>query len=211
VYIADGNNRIRKVTISTGIITTIAGTGTASYSGDNGPATSAELHYPLGVALDASGTFSFLHFLFNFLTSSFCLGNIYIADYFNHCIRKVTVSTGIITTIAGTGTASYSGDDGPATSAGLTYPAGAALDSAGNCSRQHFVYIITLSLSNLLGNVYIADQINNRIRKVTVSTGIITTFAGTGTDGYSGDNGPAASANVNQPAAIALDSAGTQT
>jgi uncharacterized alkaline shock family protein YloU len=211
VYIADSlNHRIRKVTISTGIITTIAGTGTASYSGDNGPATSAELNYPLGVALDASGTFSFLHFLFNFLTSSFCLGNVYIADTYNNRIRKVTASTGIITTIAGTGTTTYSGDNGLATSATLYYPADVALDSAGNCSRQHSVYIITLSLSNLLGNVYIADIYNNRIRKVTASTGIITTIAGTGTTTFSGDNGPATSTGLNYPTGIALDASGTQ-
>ena len=132
MYIADyQNNRIRKVTISTGIITTIAGTGTASYSGDNDQATSAELNYPYGVALDSTSTFSFLHFLFNFLTSSFYLGNVYIADYQNNRIRKVTISTGIITTIAGTGTDGYSGDNGPAASAGLYYPFGVALDAAG--------------------------------------------------------------------------------
>jgi ribosomal protein S11 len=140
VYIADyQNNRIRKVTISTGIITSIAGTGTASYSGDNDQATSAGLNYPYGVALDSTGTFSFLHFLFNFLTSSFYLGNVYIADYFNYRIRKVTISTGIITTIAGTGTDGYSGDNDQATSAQLNWPSGVALDVSGNCSRQHFV------------------------------------------------------------------------
>ena len=106
LYIADtSNNRIRKVTVSTGIITTIAGTGTASYSGDNGAATSATLNGPYGVSVDASG-------------------NVYIGDYSNHRIRKVTVSTGIMTTIAGTGTGSYSGDNGAATSATLNYPEG---------------------------------------------------------------------------------------
>jgi len=113
VYIADfTNNRIRKVTVSTGIITTIAGTGNQNYSGDNGQATSAALNNPTGLALDTAG-------------------NIYIADYDNHRIRKVTVSTGIITTIAGTGSAVYSGDNGPATSATFYYPSGVALDSAG--------------------------------------------------------------------------------
>ncbi len=113
VYISDSfNNRIRKVTISTGIITTIAGSGSGSYSGDNGAATAATLYYPSGVTVDS-------------------LGNIYIADESNQCIRKVTVSTGIITTIAGTGSASYSGDGGQATSATLFYPADVNLDSAG--------------------------------------------------------------------------------
>ena len=135
----------------------------------------------------------------------------YIADTHNQRIRKVTVPTGIITTIAGSGgISSYSGDNGQATSATLYYPADVALDSAGNCSRQHLVYIITLSLSNLLGNVYIADDYNNRIRKVTVSTGIITTIAGTGTTSFSGDNGPATSTGLNYPTGIALDASGTQ-
>ena len=101
------------MTVSTGIITNIAGSSTSgSYSGDNGPATSAGLNEPRGIALDA-------------------LGNLYIADYHNNRIRKVTVSTGIITTVAGTGTYSYSGDGGAATSATITYPIGIALDSAG--------------------------------------------------------------------------------
>jgi sugar lactone lactonase YvrE len=170
VYIADTyNHRIRKATISTGIITTIAGTGTSSYSGDNGPATSATLNNPSGVALDSAG-------------------NIYIADLGNSRIRKVTVSTGIISTIAGTGTVSYSGDNGQATSATLNYPFGVGLDTA--------------------SNVYIADTSNHRIRKVTISTGIITTFAGTGTASYSGDNGPATSATLNYPSGVAVDSAG---
>jgi hypothetical protein len=113
VYIADQNNeRVRKVTISTGIITTLAGTGSGSYSGDNGPASSANVYKPSGVAVDI-------------------LGNVYIGDCFNNRVRKVTVSTGIITTIAGTGTASYSGDNGPATSAVLNHPYGLTLDAAG--------------------------------------------------------------------------------
>ncbi len=99
--------------MSTGIITTIAGTGTSSYSGDNGQATSAALNYPQGVALDTSG-------------------NVYFGDHGNQRIRKVTVSTGIITTIAGSGgTGSYSGDNGPATAAALNYPCGVTLDTSG--------------------------------------------------------------------------------
>jgi hypothetical protein len=136
---------------------------------------------------------------------------VYIADQNNQRIRKVTVSIGIITTIAGTGSTTYSGDGGQATSATLYNPLGVALDSAGNCSRQHFVYIITLSLSNLLGNVYIADQNNQRIRKVTVSIGIITTIAGTGTSSYSGDNGPATSAALNNPWGVVIDVSGRET
>ena len=127
------------------------------------------------------------YLLFILLTYAI-LGNIFIADSFNHRIRRVTVSTGIITTIAGTGTASYSGDNGPATSATLYYP-GVALDSS--------------------GNVYIADTYNNRIRKVTASTGFITTFAGTGSTTFTGDNGPATSAGLYYPQDVTLDSACT--
>ncbi len=170
VYIADSyNNAIRAIAVSTGIITTIAGTGIASYSGDGDVATSATLYNPSGVTVDSSG-------------------NVYIADYGNHRIRKVTILTGKIATIAGTGASSYSGDGGVATSAELNRPSGIALD--------------------FVGNTYIADSNNNRIRKVTVSTGIITTIAGTGTGGYSGDGGASTSAMIYFPTHVALDSAG---
>ncbi len=122
---------------------------------------------------------------------SVLLGNVYIADAHNHRIRKVTVSTGIITTIAGTGTSgSYSGDNGPGTSAALNLPCGVAIDTS--------------------GNVYIADSFNNRIRKVTVSTGIITTIAGSGASSFSGDNNQATAATLKFPTGVALDSAGTR-
>ncbi len=133
VYIADGNNnRLRKITVSTGIITTIAGTGAGSYSGDNGAATSATIKFPCGVALDSSGinyiVSSFPRLLFLFLCS---VGNVYISDNNNHRIRKVTVSTGIISTFAGTGSAGYSGNGVEATSALLYYPAGLTFDLSG--------------------------------------------------------------------------------
>ncbi len=130
----------------------------------------------------------------NFILESYSypyLGNVYITDYYNQRIRKVTASTEVITTIAGSSTSgSYSGDNGQATAATLYDPRGIALDSA--------------------GNIYIADQGNNRIRKVTVSTGIITTIAGSSTSGsYSGDGGPATAAMLEGPTGVALDSAGT--
>jgi uncharacterized protein (TIGR03437 family) len=163
LYIADvGNSRIRK--ISNGVITTVAGNGTQGFRGDNGPATSAQLANPVGVAVDSAGS-------------------VYIADRNNHRIRKV--SGGVITTVAGNGTQGFSGDNGPATSAELNYPQGVAVDSA--------------------GNVYIADTYNQRVRKV--SGGVITTVAGNGTVGFSGDGGPATSAQL-VPAAVAVDSAG---
>jgi uncharacterized protein (TIGR03437 family) len=164
LYIADsGNDRIRKV--SGGVIATVAGKGTFGYSGDNGPATSAELYNPCGVAVDSSG-------------------NLYIADYSNNRIRKV--SGGVITTVAGNGTAGHSGDNGAPASAELYHPRGVAVDSA--------------------GNLYIADSDNSRIRRV--SSGVITTVAGNGTWGYSGDNGPATTAELSYPTGVAVDSAG---
>jgi sugar lactone lactonase YvrE len=166
LYIADsGNNRIRR--ISNGVIATVAGSGYQGYGGDNGPATSAELYDPRSVALDAAGS-------------------LYIADTHNNRIRKV--SNGMITTVAGNGTAGYSGDGGPATNAELYGPGGVALDSA--------------------GNLYIADLGKNRIRKVDASTGMITTAAGNGSGGYSGDGGPATSAALAGPFGVAVDSGG---
>jgi uncharacterized protein (TIGR03437 family) len=164
IYLSDyGNNRIRK--IAAGVITTVAGNGASGYSGDGGSAISAQLHLPAGVALDAAG-------------------NLYIADAHNNVIRKV--SGGLISTLAGNGTAGFSGDSGPAASAQLNQPTGVALDGT--------------------GSVYIADSANNRVRKV--SAGVITTLAGNGTAGFAGDSGPAASAQLNQPAGVALDSSG---
>ncbi len=133
-------------------------------------------------------------------------GNVYISDSLNYRIRKVTVSTGIITTIAGTGTNSYSGDGGAATAATLNSAIGVTLDLSGNSKICTFILLIIFALS---GNVYIADGDNQRVRKVTVSTGIINTIAGTGTFSYSGDNGPATSATLRTPYGIALDTSGT--
>ena len=132
------------------IISTIAGTGSTSYSGDNGAATSATLYYPAGIALDASGRIlyycplhrahsetrvvrcSMKYFFFFFDIPVSNIGNVYIADTSNNRIRKVTESTGIISTIAGSSTsASYSGDNGAATSATLSNPVGVALDASG--------------------------------------------------------------------------------
>ena len=122
----------------------------------------------------------------------------------------MTVSTGIITTIAGSGgTGSYSGDNGQATSAELNGPNGVRTDSAGSSYFTHLLILLLLNYIPYLGNVYIADRYNSRIRKVTVSTGIITTIAGTGTGSYSGDNGPATSAALYYPSSVAVDASGT--
>ena len=174
LYIADaGNRRIRKVDLSTNIITTIAGTGTEGSSGDGGPATSAQLTIPTGVAIDSSRNI------------------LYIADIGNCSIRQVDMSLNppIITRIAGSGAgfAGSSGDGGPAISALLKVPYGITVDSSNNI-------------------LYIADTGNNRIRKVVLSTNIITTIAGNGTRGNTGDGGPATSAQLNNPIDVAVDS-----
>ncbi len=218
IYIADGgNDRVRKV--SNGVITTVAGNGTEGYSGDNGPATSAELGYPVAVAVDTAG-------------------NLYVTDFSNQRIR--IVSNGVIATAAGNGDAGYSGDGGPAASASLNFPMGIAAGPAGSVyvadvdnNRIRKVangVIITVAgtgtdgysgdggpatsaqlipvgiASDSVGNLYIADTDNNCIRKV--AKGVITTVAGTGTQGYSGDGGPAISAQLDGPEGVTVDSAG---
>ncbi len=134
MFISDsGNRRVRKVTVSTGIISTFAGTGSGSYSLDNGPATSAGVCNPRGVWVDPSGNVTEYSRCVGLLTLLLFLGDVYIADEGSHRIRKVTVSTGIITTIAGNGgTGSYSGDGGAATSAALSYPNAATVDASGS-------------------------------------------------------------------------------
>lgn len=160
VYIADQYNCVvREVTASTNTITTVAGTaGLCGYSGDGGKGTAAELNYPTGVALDSSG-------------------NLFIGDTNNCVIRKVILSTNIISTFAGNHTCGYSGDGGSATSAELNSPAGEATDSS--------------------GNLFIADSNNCVIREVTRSTGKISTVGGNHTCGFSGDGGLATSAEMN--------------
>jgi sugar lactone lactonase YvrE len=167
LFVVDSsNNRIRRVTPA-GIISTIAGTGTSGFSGDGGPAISARLNEPAGVAVDAAG-------------------NLFIADTDNNRIRKVTPA-GIISTVAGTEAYGFAGDGGPATSAQLASPGGLAVDTT--------------------GSLFIADTLNYRIRKVTPA-GIISTVAGRGEPGFSGDGGPATSAQFWFPSAVALDAAG---
>lgn len=164
LYIADHrNHRIRKMT-KDGVISTVAGTGTAGYSGDDVMAIDTQLYHPVRVAVDNSG-------------------NLYIAEYYNHRIRKVS-KNGMISTVAGNGTQGYSGDGGLAAKAQLNYPAGITTDSS--------------------GNLYIADAMNYRIRKVTTD-GMINTVVGTGTAGYSGDGDAATSAQLNYPYGITIE------
>jgi hypothetical protein len=165
-YIADtGNNRVRRVSTE-GTISTIAGTGTAGYNGE-GTAVSAQLNGPVGVTTDSAGTR-------------------YIADTGNNRVRRVTAG-GTISTIAGTGTAGFSGDGGAATAAELNAPRSIAFDS--------------------LGKLFVADTGNRRVRMMRPAS-TITTSSGTGTAGSSGDGGLAASAALNAPTSVAVDSAG---
>ena len=170
IFISDsGNNLVRRIDAFTGIITTVAGSvNLHGYGGDNGPATQASLNTPNGIAIDVAG-------------------DLYIADTGNNAVRMVNSSTGVITTVAGNGAATFSGDSGLATSSSLYNPWSVTLDT--------------------IGDLYIADQNNNRIRMVSPA-GIITTVAGNGISGFSGDAGPATLAELNVPASVAIDVAG---
>ena len=235
LYIADSDhNRIRMVTKSTGLISTIAGNGNLAYTGDNGPATSASLNTPSSVALDAAG-------------------NIYIADTGNNAVRRIDGASGIITTFAGslTGAPGTTGDNGPATGALLSGPWGVTLDASGNLyiadTGNHRIREVLLSSGiintvagngttnsdgsgtfsgdgglataaglsapyavgfDAAGNFYIPDQGNNRIREVNITTGKISTVAGNGGAGYSGDSGKATAASLYHPQSVAFDAAG---
>jgi trimeric autotransporter adhesin len=288
-YIADSSNeRIRKVTVSTGDISTVAGDGAEGFSGDGGPATSASLRCPFGVTLDSAGniyiadTCNWRIRAVNTGTKAVTLlgieiqpgdietvagsstgvavdgaGNLYIADSDNYRIRKVSASTGIITTVAGDGTEGYNGDGIAATSAELGQPGGVALDSSGNIyiadTWNYRVRVVNTGATAItvagvliqpgdiatiagngtagyngdeiaatsaeldvpdrvaldsLGNIFISDAQNQRVRRVIASTGIITTVAGDGTAGYSGDGGSAIAAELHSPGGVKMDSNG---
>ena len=221
IYLTDDvNHRIRMID-SAGIITTIAGTGVAGFSGDSGLAINANLNQPAGMAFDA-------------------LYNIYFADCHNHRVRKIHVLTGIVTTVAGTGTPAYSGDSGVATMAELWFPNYLSMDGNDNLyitdNQNHRIRKINTSaiistvagngigtfsgdgglasaasinypggtVMDASGNLFIADHINNRIRRVDTA-GVITTYAGTGSSGFSGDGGLAVAADLDWVVDLALD------
>jgi len=170
LYISDRNHdRVRMVDTS-GLIHTIAGTGVAGFGGDEGPATEAMIDDPAGLAFDAEG-------------------NLIFADSNNRRLRKITPG-GTISTIAGTGDGSSSGDGGPALAAGMGDPEGVAIDAA--------------------GNIYVGEAEANRVRRIDVG-GLISAFAGTGQEGYSGDGGPAVEATLRvreTPVSLWVDAAG---
>jgi uncharacterized protein (TIGR03437 family) len=169
VYLADQNNNVIRKVSASGVITTFAGTTVAGYTGDGGAATQATLSGPTGVCVAPSG-------------------DVYVNDLSNRRVRKVAAASGIITTVAGTGTAVSSGDGGAATSAGLILPIRCVVDSS--------------------GNLFIVDQGAHVIRKVTTG-GTITTYAGVNNSpGFSGDGGPATQAQMNNPTADTFDGAG---
>ncbi len=171
VYIADmANHRIRRVDAATGLITTYAGNGGAGFGGDNGPANQASLNNPTGLAFDAQG-------------------NLYIADRANQRIRRVDALSKTISTVAGDGTQSFGGDDGPATSAQFNNPTDVGVD--GN------------------GNLYIVDQGNHRLRRVDGASRFIKTSAGSGVAGFDGDGGPAEQAKLNLPSSVEVAADGS--
>ncbi len=235
LFIGDAGTAVVRKVAPSGIITTVAGTGTPGFSGDGGAATAAQLSSAYGVALDSGG-------------------NLFIADTYNHRIRRVGATTGIITSVAGTGNSdAATGDNGPATAAAIPYPLGVSIDSAGNLYTASEVvavvrkitpgsdHLITGASDEIIttvagggmptrgvgdggpatqalldnpqsavgdgtGNLIIADTNGQRIRKVT--NGTISTIGGTGTPGFSGDGGPATAALLSYPSKVAVDSSG---
>ncbi|MCY4566656.1 MAG: hypothetical protein OXE40_19510, partial [Gammaproteobacteria bacterium] len=170
LYIADtGNQRIRRVDAATGVMSTFAGTGEGDFGGDDGPAVDAQLRTPTGVAVDANG-------------------NVFIADLYNHRIRRVDADTGVITTVAGTGIEGFGGNGGPAVDALLSMPSDLSVDAN--------------------GNLYIVDSNNLRIRRVDADTGVISGVAGSGEYGFRGDGGPALDALLGSPSDVAVDATG---
>jgi sugar lactone lactonase YvrE len=225
-YIADQyNNRICKVSVTTGTITWVAGDGTAGYSGDSALAKYVDLYNPSGVWVDT-------------------LGHIFIADCYNHRIRKVDTANGWMYTIAGDSTSGFSGDGGPAANAKLSYPSAICMNNDGDIffidygnDRIRKITaagtIVTVAGNGVLGyggddsiatnakllapsgicidnsgNLYIADEGNNRIRMVNITTGIITTVVGNGVPGFLGDGASAKTAELNGPQGVFVDAAG---
>jgi sugar lactone lactonase YvrE len=234
LFIADSHNhRIREISSATGTIATIAGTGAPGFSGDGGPAKSAQLDLPTALAFDSAG-------------------NLYLADTNNHRVRRIAATTGVIATVAGNGIEAFAGDNGPATAASIDSPTGLALDSSGNlyiadthngrlrevAASTGLIFTVAgagvvagnvqafggdngpataagLALPRGLtmdsaGNLYFADSANHRIRHIS-PTGTITTVAGQGTENFAGDGAPAVTADLDSPRSVAISPAGLLT
>jgi sugar lactone lactonase YvrE len=227
IYIADTGNHVIRELSAAGVVTVVAGNGVQGFTGDNGPATAAELDSPAGLAVDGAG-------------------NLYIADSHNQRIRLVTAATGWITTIAGTGAPGFIGDGGPATAAKLDLPTALALDTGGDVyvadMRNHRIRRIAGATGTITtvagtgvegfagdggpatasiidspnglavdgtGNLYLADTHNGRVRKVDAATGIISTVAGVGgAQAFTGDGGAATSSGMAMPRGLTVDAAG---
>ena len=221
------NHTIRRVDAASGLITTVAGTGTGGYSGDGGKATAAQMNQPYGITLDRAG-------------------NIYVADRLNACIRKITARGGSIETFAGNGRKGFAGDAGPATSASFVEPNGVALDCekkwlfitdvadnrvrkvdlrtemittfAGTGEAAHTGDGGQASRAGIFGaravavaadsTIYVLERQGSTLRRIDPATGIITTIAGTGGHGYAGDGGPASAAVFDRPKEMCVDDAG---
>jgi hypothetical protein len=225
IYISDASNhRLRKIDRITGLISTVAGNGSAGFTGNGGQATAASLNLPSSVCVDT-------------------FGNIYINDYFNYRIRKVNATIGIITTVAGNSNYGYSSDGGLADTTRINFAFGIATDKANNLYiadvnnyRIRKVDAVTGIMSTVAGNgsgiytgenvpalsegihpfdiafdkngtLFFADQFNSRIRKIA-SFGLIVTVAGNGTNGFGGDGGPATNAKLYNPEGLAIDTCG---
>jgi large repetitive protein len=228
LFIADsGNNRVVRVDAVTGLLTLVAGNGTAASGGDGGPAVLASIHTPMGVALDGAG-------------------NLYISEYQGYRIRRVDGQSGVITTVAGTGGAGFGGDGGPAASAAVNRAAGIAFDSAGNLyfadmfnnrvrridAQTGIVTTVAGTGSSIssadgvlatsagidapiwvaidpAGGLLISEWSANRIRRVDPSSGILSTVAGNGNANFTGDGVPATSAGIGGPLAMAVAANGS--
>lgn len=227
LYVSDTtNDRIVRVDGKNTLLTVVGGNGTKGFSGDGGPATEAQLNEPYGLAIDGDG-------------------RIYFADRLNRRVRRVDAKTGAISTVAGDGSKTFSGDGGPATAAGLAEPNGVALDGKGKLYiadvADHRIRVVDLASGKIAtfagtgqgkhdgdggpatsasifgaravevapdGTVYVLERQGNSLRKVDAKTGVITTIAGTGKKGYTGDGGPALQATFDGPKEMALDPAG---
>jgi len=228
LYFSDTfNHRVRRVDAKTGVVTTVAGSGAAGFSGDGGPATKARLNEPYGVVLDREG-------------------NLYFADRLNGRVRRVDGKTGVISTAAGNGSKKPLGDGGPAVKAGLVEPNGVALGLDGRRLfiadvADHRIRVVDLASGTIAtfagtgegkhsgdggpakaaaifgaravdvgpdGTVYILERQGNSLRTIDPKTGVISTVAGTGAKGYGGDGGPARGATFDGPKELAVDRAG---